>query len=489
MNPILNLSDKVRYLSILAFSLVLLVEDQNVDVFAEGLFIAATKSFTQENNLAISENGLLPYQLCGSNESNLGAGIAFSSFFHDGVEQLIAVTASSSWGNDARLPRIEFLAFFRPNDPSKWTCYGCEIIPRGGPLINPNITCRVLRPRSQSRPGYFSVPALESLKRFDDGSVHVVNIMCPSLERDLTPTGRTTMEIFIGEKGTRTFSFDLCYIHVTSVRRASLCTEPLVSISNTDSNSLAFWRGITNVWPNGYQNHLLLDSFLKYHINVLGLHVTINTYFPDEFDSYIQRYLGPNFAYRPGWNLPGLGTSNNHLNYEIFSVATCQWEHRLDSQWVIAISAPDNFVFPRNFGDSLDNVLDRLDPEVYSGVEIPMMLSHSRLKTVDEIKNVLQRWRVLDNIDEPYYHHRSIPLYNPRHSTHAIVHWNYARTEEFKANLVGLDVIEKLSLSVVHLMALTRPGLNRPNSEERGDLQPWFDELGRRLGEELHNSA
>jgi len=80
---------------------------------------------------------------------------------------------------------------------------------------------------------------------------------------------------------------------------------------------------------------------------------------------------------------------------------------------VVAISAPDTFLFPRNYGESLDDVLKRLDPEVYSGVEIPMMLSHSRLKKEDEDKHVLERWRVLDNVDEPYHHHRSIPLYNP----------------------------------------------------------------------------
>jgi len=416
----------------------------------------------------------------------LGAGISFSSFTHNGVEYLIAVTASSSWGEGAKLSRVEFLSYFRPNDPGKWNCFGCEILPRGGPLINPNITCRVLhRPKARSRQGYFSVPAAESLNRLVDGIYNVVNIMCPSLELDLNPSGQTNVELYIGDEGRTTLSLNLCYVHVTSIRRASLCTEPLVSISSTDSNSLAFWRGITSVWPNGYHGHNLLDAFLKYHINVIGLHVTVNTYLPDEFTPFIQKYLGPNFAYRPGWNLPGLGTSNHQLNYEIFSVATCQWEHRLDSQWVIAISAPDTFIFPRNYGESLDDVLDRLDPEVYSGVEIPMMLSHSRFKDDEEDKNVLQRWRVLDNIDEPYYHHRSIPLFNPRHSTHAIVHWNYARTDDFKANLFGLDVVEKLSLSVVHLMALTRPKMNRPDALERGDLQPWFDELGRVLQEQV----
>jgi hypothetical protein len=72
-----------------------------------------TSSFSPD--LAISENGLLPYQLCGSNESYLGAGISFSSFIHNGVENLIAVTASSSWGEGARIPRVEFLAYFRLN--------------------------------------------------------------------------------------------------------------------------------------------------------------------------------------------------------------------------------------------------------------------------------------------------------------------------------------------------------------------------------------
>jgi hypothetical protein len=217
--------------------------------------------------------------------------------------------------------------------------------------------------------------------------------------------------------------------------------------------------------------------------------VTINTYFPDEYLPYIQKYLGPNFAYRPGWSLPGLGTSDIFHNYEIFSVATCQWEHRLDSQWVIAISAPDNFIFPRRYGETLDNVLDRLDPDIYSGVEIPMMLSHSRLNAQDEHKNVLQRWRLLDTDDNPFHLDRSIPLVNPRHATHMCIHWNHARTEEFRFNLVGSDVIDKLSLSVLHIMALVRPKLNRIDALERKDIQPWMDELGSRLQKELDDST
>ena len=106
--------------------------------------------------------------------------------------------------------------------------------------------------------------------------------------------------------------------------------------------------------------------------------MTLNSYFPDEFTPFIQKYVGNNFAYRPGWNLPGLGTSNSYLNYEIFAEAKCQWEHRLDSQWVIVVHAPENFIFPRNQGELLDDVLDRLNPEVYAGVEIPMMLSNTK---------------------------------------------------------------------------------------------------------------
>jgi len=442
-------------------------------------------------NFAISKNGLLPYQLCGSNETNFGAGIAYSSFNYEGIEQLIAVTASSSWGKGARLPRVEFLAYFRPMSTSHLRCPGdlnhCEFLPRGAPIISPNVTCRVLG--AQSRPGYLSIPAAESLRRYCEGGLFsVVNIMCPSLELDLPSSGQTKVELYIGDEGITTFSLNLCYIHVKSIRRASLCTEPLVGISKNDSNNLAFWHGITKVWPNGYHGHTLLDAFLKYHINILGLHVTLNTYFPDEFTPYVQKYLGRNFAYRPGWDLPGLGMSNTYFNYEMFAVATCQWEHRLDSEWVVAISAPDNFVFPRSYGRSFDDVLDRLDPELYSGVEIPMMLSHSRLLEIDEGRNVLQRWRVLDIADEPFKTLRSLPLFNPRHLTHTCIHFNAGRTDEFKENIVGMDVINRLSLSVIHIMGLVRPEMNRPDSIERSDIQPWFDELGNRLDVELESN-
>lgn len=471
------------------FILIVWFEDALRNSFQIQSLGTITSNSSESPNLAITENGLLPYQLCGSNESNSGAGVLFSSFTHNGVEYLIAVTASSSWGEGAKLPRIEFLAYFRPNDPSTWTCPGhqghCEILPRGSPIISPKVSCRVLQSGARPRAGHFSIPADESLRRLFGGQRSVVNIMCPSLELDLPPSGITTVELFIGDKGQTTFSLNLCYIHVKTIRRSSLCTEPLSGISSNDTNNLAFWRGITNVWPHGYQDHTLLDAFLKYHMNVIGLHVTLNTYLPDEFTPYIQKYLGPNFAYRPGWNLPGLGTSDKYLNYEILSEATCQWEHRLDSQWVVVAHAPDNFIFPRNNDDSLDDVLDRLDPNVYSGVEIPMMMAHSRNRVEDGKKNVMQRWRVLDIADEPFQNFRAIPLFNPRHSTHTCIHFNAARTEEFKENLVGMAVINRLSLSIVHIMALVRPLMNKIDAIERGDLQPWFDELGRRLEMEL----
>ena len=438
-------------------------------------------------NYAITENGLLPYQLCGSNETNLGAGFVYSSFIHNGVEQLIAVTASSSWGEGARLPRIEFLAYFRPNDPKEWNCDGhCEILPRGAPIITPNVTCHMMQPGRHPRSGYFSIPAEENLKQlFVGGLFSVVNVMCPGLELDLPPSGQTRVELFIGDEGKRTLFLNICHIHVSSTRRVSLCTEPLFGIESNNTSSLAFWKGITTTWPRGYHNHTLLDAFLKYHINVLGLHVTVNAYLPDEFTPHIQKYLGPNFAYRPGWNLSGLGISNSYLNYEIFAVATCQWEHRLDSQWVMAISAPDNFIFPRSYGETLDDVLDRLDPSIFSGAEIPMMLSHSSNAKEDENKNVLQRWRILDNDDEPYYHDRSIPIVNPRHTTHTCIHWNHARTNDFKKNIVGRDVIDNVYLSIVHIMAITRMNMNKKFANEREDLQPWFDDLGLKLQNEL----
>ena len=113
------------------------------------------------------------------------------------------------------------------------------------------------------------------------------------------------------------------------------------------------------------------------------------------------------------------------------------------------------------------------------------MLSHTQNASKDEKKNVLQRWRILDNTDEPFYHDRSIPMLNPRHTTHTCIHWNHARTEEFKENIAGGDVIDKLSLSIIHIMAITRHAMNRMDVIEREDIQQWFDELGLKLQDNL----
>ena len=85
---------------------------------------------SSERNQAISENGLLPYQL-GSNDSYLGAGISFASFIYSGVKQLLAVTASSSWGEGQDYLESSFLRILdqmmsyrhvlRTADTAKWS--------------------------------------------------------------------------------------------------------------------------------------------------------------------------------------------------------------------------------------------------------------------------------------------------------------------------------------------------------------------------------
>ena len=91
------------------------------------------------------------------------------------------------------------------------------------------------------------------------------------------------------------------------------------------------------------------------------------------------------------------------------------------------------------------------------------------------------------DVDEPFFHDRSIPFFSPRHSTHTSIHWNFAQTEDFREYLVGLDVISEPSLIIVHIMGITLPIMNQAVTVERKDLQPWFDELGKKLQDELEN--
>jgi hypothetical protein len=452
------------------------------------LFLTLTVlSRYQWPNRAVSENGLLPFQLCGANVPYLGAGMVNSSFTFKGVNYRIAVTASSAWGIGSKIPRVEFLAYYRTGEGGcpKDSGGHCEIIPRGKPVLNTRISCRIVG--SPWRQGFFSILAEKSLKTRYNGVSNVVNIMCPSLELDLSIYYKNHAEICFDqdEKNPVCLSMNICYVQVDSVRRASLCLEPIFGIGSKTKESMAYWKGVTSAWPNGYYGHTLLDSFLKYHVNMLDLHVTVNTFTRDEFFPYLKKYLGPNVAYRPGWDMPSMGGASHYADWEVLAEATCQWEHRLDSQWVIVGYAPDNYIFPRNAGESLNHVLDRIDATMVSGVEIPVMLSHSRNLTDEEKKNVLQRWRVLDLNDQPFLHNRGVTLFNPRHTTHSCIHWNHARTEDFRENVIGLDVIHNFSLSVVHIMAMTRPTWNRIDAVEREILQPWFDELGNILQKEL----
>jgi len=437
----------------------------------------------------LSEDGLLPYQICGSSDPYVGAGIVDLNFLYRGDAYRMVITASSSWGASAKLPRVEFLAYYKTGEGlcPKDSGGHCEILPRGGPVIAPLISCRNVQQGFLPRSGYFAIPAEKALKERYDGVFYVVNIICPSLELDLSNHNANHIEICIAQdnKAPACATIKICYRHVSSIRRASLCLEPIFGISSKTEASLAYWKGVTPAWPNGYHGHTLLDSFLKYHVNILGLHVTVNTYSSDEFLSHVTKYLGPDVAYRPGWDLPVMGGSSHYADWEVLAEATCQWEHRLDSRWVIVGYAPDNFIFPRTFGETLNDVLDRIDSQIYSGLEIPVMLSFSSYSLNDEGNNVLRRWRVLDLDDDKFLGSRGVTLYNPRHTTHSCIHWNHARTDNFKQNRIGMDVVNNLSISVVHIMGMTRPSYNQIDTLERQDLQPSFDELGRRLEEIL----
>jgi len=233
----------------------------------------------------------------------------------------------------------------------------------------------------------------------------------------------------------------------------------------------AFWAG-SQRYPTD-----LLAAFVAYYQTTAvlgaGVHLTLNDR-EGGLAAPAARFLGPRVAYRGGWgswSTAPLGPSRAPeypYEYEVLAVASCWWEHRLDARWVGAPSSVDNFLVSTAPGESVVDALARVDPRV-SGLELPMVVPHTNRTRTSAAElaplNVLQRWPFLGPELE-YGNDRTIPLANPRHATHAWVHYNDGRLPAFGANLRGREAFYATGLHVVHLLGLSRPALDKGAGRE-----------------------
>jgi hypothetical protein len=432
----------------------------------------ADSTTTAGPNMALRDDGLLPYALCGSDAASDGAGKLLSRFSHSGRDFTLAVTAASAWGGaSAAEPRVEFLAYYIPADASVCPTLG-EGVPHCmiAPEVYPDVFCRAAD--KEWRRGEFSFPGRNHvIERAQQLSVFVLS--CPGLDSDLVSAagyGRTLVDVEIGSARSP-LTTALCYQHVSVVHNVSACTEPFYGFNGR----APFWSG-----EPLYEGHTLFDAFIVYHTRVHGMAVTINDY-KQETREIATRYLGPLVRYRGGWDFHGAGFASDHLDFEVLAEATCHWERRLDSRWVYILHAADNFAVPTEAGALIGDSLAHLDARAFSGAHVPIVQAFTRDEPLLASDNVLQRWPLIGD-DLEFDDQRHTPVLNPRHFTHTFVHWNIGIVPSLsKPCLSPAEALFTLHLHTVHILALARPHLNK----KAGTVDAWYAALAARLAEEL----
>lgn len=400
-------------------------------------------------SLALSEDGLLPYRLCGADVADGGAGFRAFSFAFNNVSYKLVVTAASAYGADsAEGARLEFLAYYAVAGQRCCRRDNSCGLPHE---IAPKVTCGLA---GGGRPGGF-------LFRHPD-LMNVAVIKCALAAEDLRAMrGAPLVAVKMDIEGARA-DCDVCIQHVQTVHAAVLCTEPFFGYGMRS----AFWHGV----PRYFDGEDLLTSFIVHHLDVARFgHVTINAYDP-AFRELVRPFAGARVAYRGGWDIAffmeGDDTNHEALDFEVLAEATCLWEHRLDARWVFIVHAADNFLSSAVPGEGVSEALARIDASKVSGIELPIVIATTNHSIPHDgiwrLNNVLQRWSLRAPCPADHMGSygcgdwRTIPAANPRHVDHHLVHENKGRLALFRDNVKGDAAFGLTKLFVTHILGLAR---------------------------------
>lgn len=439
----------------------------------------------RENNY-ISEDGILPFQRCNSNEFYPGASKLTSTFLHQNISYRMIISSASVWGkSDAvtgkpiNVDNIELLAYFqKEGKPCNFRCTQCDQCSTTVLDIPMNVSCSIghvlvsakLRPIYQWRaPFYYSIEC-------------EINKVWEKVEDLFVDSFNVTL-YFKGDEITEQI-IDMCYIHVAKPETVHICTQPQYGFEKTDDK---FWFGDPR-----FIGYNMIDQFLLYHTKLMEASVTFSSLFglTNESMKLFSSYRGSNNIFiRDRWKFDDLFPNNpNHIQYlfESLEETSCIYENRLRSTWIMIVHAADNFVYPLEFNQTLRGILQNVDRNEMAYALVPIILPGSIVPPTRS-KNILQRYSVLQlGLWEEWKTCRHTPVGNPRRIQHSWVHfinlyprfcvpkcYNFVYTVEKSTTI--------LKLTTVHIMGITRPKLNRPN----GTKYPWYTELSNRLNYEL----
>ena len=469
-------------------------------------------------NNYIDHDGILPYQRCNSLHQSIGATKIFYEFSVHNRRYYAVNTAVSVWGSSdidgkpTSINSIEMLVYYRHADLSAdcerdlgWHCKIPTKTTKSKKSIDDDYSawCHYMD-ANQSRfsiKGKLSTTASNAPYSGDILEANLIrptaSIICPItnlaiLENDhffvnvsIHDDDDTHINDFEKYSPTDVMSVDICYQHIESPSSVVICTEPHFGFELNHKNS--FWYG-KPPFHNGSYN--LLDTFLKYHIDLHDTKVVYNDLLRQSFPA-IKTYLNEwkykdKVYYRDNWRIRyGHHGSKGHLiediyDYEQLCETTCHFEHRLDAAWFIILHAVDNYILPKHYGDTLKNVVDRLDENEITTALIPVNFPIG-IDSIDvsEKYNILQRYPFLDMTEGYIMDSRFTPLGNPRRCSWSVVHDISVYTQFYDPEKC-LNATEALKfLRTIHIHSHA----NKIGHKKQADL--WYTDLANKLNKLL----
>ena len=427
-------------------------------------------------NSYIREGGILPYQRCHATDFYPGPPHLFQSFTHEGRGYRAVVTSATLWGQSAGdgepidVVEAEIMTFYTEEGkvcllPPDAKGIHCSIA-----IIRPTVHCRV---------GLIGEWIQGKVDFISHDNVMVTPVPLASIHCPLTITDikdEFIVEVRLGDEsfGQETMLIDFCYEHVDAEVPIVLCTEGLYGFS-LDS---PFWGGK----PRYPFESTLLDAFILHNADDMGARIVINVFY-DDMQEPMQKYSNrTDIVMRPGWELSELTYSGGWYDHEAMAEANCWWENRFRARWFQVISAADNFVLPIDVNVTLSSILSAVNYSIYSELQVPIVPVNAPERNIDNLHelNVLQRFSLLG---KDIHTGQFTPIGNPRHFSYGMIHWLwYGRRPEAKSEMNSLEVVEKLRLHTVHVIAL-REHLR----ELVGSPNAWYGMLADRLQLRLKN--
>eukprot|EP00281_Chroomonas_sp_CCMP1168_P025520 CAMPEP_0206226768 /NCGR_PEP_ID=MMETSP0047_2-20121206/8269_1 /ASSEMBLY_ACC=CAM_ASM_000192 /TAXON_ID=195065 /ORGANISM="Chroomonas mesostigmatica_cf, Strain CCMP1168" /LENGTH=332 /DNA_ID=CAMNT_0053649881 /DNA_START=1197 /DNA_END=2195 /DNA_ORIENTATION=+ len=280
-------------------------------------------------------------------------------------------------------------------------------------------------------------------------------------------------------------TIDLCYHHVEKPWPLTICTEPMYGLG--EAVAAKFWYGE----PPYPRNVSLLDAFIVYH-TMQGARVVIHDQDGSLGGSMRERFEGRTDAVQWSfpWRLDGVWNTTylyQSTAFEAHSETSCMWEARFKSKLVMILHSVDNFALPWRNGTDLASVAQGIDTQTVSNLSVPTAgaapsdfnATHPSA-TYSRANNILSRFNLLGGVNM-HQRIRLTPMCDPRMQDSSNIHWFSGERPGHRGLWNASQVVLEGGFYTVHLMGITRPGMQA----RQGQAHPQWGRFGAELSARL----